>query len=207
MKRLTQIFQALLGVAVLILTAIVAAGRLAWCKIRNWRKKRSKWVRRSIATILILIPVGLVALIACAYYDSEYGRCYWKDDYLSDDVVVHGFQNKKVRVYNNRTGKYTTPKVIWVSGASANDSLTVYAISGKRGYLNINNGEIVIDAEANNYSKAWVFSEGLAAVMKDGKIGFINAQNEVETARIATVRDFIQRRRFLRSRAIRAIPT
>ena len=179
MKRLTQIFQALLGVAVLILTAIVAAGRLAWCKIRNWRKKRSKWVRRSIATILILIPVGLVALIACAYYDSEYGRCYWKDDYLSDDVVVHGFQNKKVRVYNNRTGKYTTPKVIWVSGTSADDSLTVYAISGKRGYLNINNGEIVIDAEANNYSKAWVFSEGLAAVMKDGKIGFINANNEV----------------------------
>ena len=179
MKRLTQIFQALLGVAVLILTAIVAAGRLAWCKIRNWRKKRSKWVRRSIATILILIPVGLVALIACAYYDSEYGRCYWKDDYLSDDVVVHGFRNKKVRVYNSRTGKYTTPKVIWVSGTSANDSLTVYAISGKRGYLNINNGEIVIDAEANNYSKAWVFSEGLAAVMKDGKIGFINANNEV----------------------------
>ena len=179
MKRLTQIFQALLGVAVLILTAIVATGRLAWCKIRNWRKKRSKWVRRSIATILILIPVGLVALIACAYYDSEYGRYYWKDDYLSDDIVVHGFRNNKVRVYNKRTGKYTTPKVIWVSDTPANDSLTVYAISGKRGYLNINNGEIVIDAEANNYSKAWVFSEGLAAVMKDGKIGFINANNEV----------------------------
>jgi hypothetical protein len=29
MKRLTQIFQALLGVAALILTALVAAGRLA----------------------------------------------------------------------------------------------------------------------------------------------------------------------------------
>jgi hypothetical protein len=171
MKRLTQIFQALLGVVALILTTLIAAGRLAWRTIRNWWKRRSKWVRCSIATILILIPVGLVALIACAYYDSEYGRCYWKDDYLSDDVVVHGFRNNKVRVYNNRTGKYTTPKVIWVSGTSADDSLTVYAISGKRGYLNI------------------------------------NAQNEGETARIATVLDFIQRRRFLRSRAIRAIPT
>ena len=37
----------------------------------------------------------------------------------------------------------------------------------------------MIDAEANNYRKAWVFSEGLAAVMKEGKIGFINAKNEV----------------------------
>ena len=27
--------------------------------------------------------------------------------------------------------------------------------------------------------KGWVFSEGLAAVMKDGKIGFINTENEV----------------------------
>lgn len=31
----------------------------------------------------------------------------------------------------------------------------------------------------NGYSAAWDFSEGLAAVKRDGKIGFINAQNEV----------------------------
>ncbi len=35
MKRLTQIFQALLGVVALILTALIAAGRLAWRKIRT----------------------------------------------------------------------------------------------------------------------------------------------------------------------------
>ena len=35
MKRLTQIFQALLGVVALILTALVAAGRLTWLTIRN----------------------------------------------------------------------------------------------------------------------------------------------------------------------------
>ena len=91
MKRLTQIFQALLGVAALILSALIAAGRLTWRTIRNWWKKRSKWVRRSIATILILIPVGFVVLIAYAYYDSEYGRWYWKDNYLSKNVEVHGF--------------------------------------------------------------------------------------------------------------------
>ena len=179
MKRLTQIFQALLGVVALILTALVAAGRLAWRTIRNWWKKRSKWVRRSITTIFILIPVGFVALIAYAYYDSEYGRWYWKDNYLSKNVEVHGFRDYKVRVYNYCTGKYTTSKVNWVADSPTNDSLTVYAIPNKRGYINIKNGEIVIDAEANNYRKAWVFSEGLAAVMKEGKIGFINANNEV----------------------------
>ncbi len=163
----------------LILTALVAAGRLAWRTIRNWWKNHSKWLRRSIVTIFILVPVGFVALIAYVYYDFEYGRSYWKDNYISKTVEVHGFQDYKVRVYNHCTGKYTTPKVNWVSDTPVNDSLTVYAISEKRGYININNGEIAIDAKLNDYCKAWVFSEGLAAVMKDGKIGFINANNEV----------------------------
>ena len=156
MKRLSHFFHGLLGVAALILTAIVAAGRLAWRTIRNWWKKRSKWLRRSIATILILIPVGFVALIAYAYYDSEYGRWYYKDCYLSKNVEVHGFQDNKVRIYNHSTGKYTTPKVNWISDSSTNDSLTVYAIPEKRGYINIKNGEIVIDAEQNKDRKSVV---------------------------------------------------
>ncbi len=179
MKRLTQIFQALLGVVALILTALVAAGRLAWRTIRNWWKKRSKWLRRLIVTLLVLIPVGFVLLIAYAYYDSEYGKSYWNEKVLSQKVEAHYFRDGKYRVYNRCTGEYTTPKLNWVSDAPENDSLAVYALPNKRGYINVNTGHIVIDAEANNYSKAWVFSEGLAAVMKDGKIGFINDKNEV----------------------------
>lgn len=53
MKRLTQIFQALLGVVALIFTAIIAFGRLAWRTIRKWWKKRSKWLRRSIVAIFL----------------------------------------------------------------------------------------------------------------------------------------------------------
>jgi len=179
MKRLTQIFQALLGVAALIFTALIAAGRLAWRTIRTWWKKRSKWLRRMIATILIVIPVGFIALIAYAYYDCEYGRSYWRDESLSKDIEAHGFRDSKYRVYNRSTDKYTTPKVNWISDVPDNDSLAVYAIPNKRGYINANTGEIIIDAETNDYRKAWVFSEGLAAVMKDGMIGFININNEV----------------------------
>ena len=178
MKRLTQIFQALLGVVALILTAIVAFGRLAWRTIRNWWKKRSKWLRRSIATFLILIPVGFVALVGYALYEDAYGRDYW-DRKLSENVTLRSFSDNKWRVYNKQTGEYTTEKINWVSEAPDTDSLAVYALPDKRGYININTGRIIIDAEANDYRKAWVFSDGLAAVMKDGKIGFINAQNEV----------------------------
>ena len=178
MKRLTQILQALLGVAALILTAFVAFGRLAWRTIRNWWKKRSKWLRCSIATILILIPVGFVALVGYALYEDAYGRDYW-DRKLSESVTLRSFSDNKWRVYNRQVCEYTTGKINWVSEAPETDSLAVYALPGKRGYININTGHIIIDAEAHDYRKAWVFSEGLAAVMKDGKIGFINANNEV----------------------------
>ena len=178
MKHLKEIFQALLGVVALILATITAFGRLAWRTIRNWWKKRSKWLRRSIATILILIPVGFVALVAGTLYENAYGRDYW-DSRLSDSVTLRSFADNRMRVYNEHTKEYTTDRVNWVSDVSVNDSLAVYALPNKRGYINVNTGRIVIDAEANNYSKAWVFSDGLAAVMKDGKIGFINAKNEV----------------------------
>ena len=178
MKRLTQIFQALLGVVALIFTAIIAFGRLAWRTIRNWWKNRSKWLRRSIVAIFIIIPVGFVALVAYALYEDEYGRDYW-DRKLSDNITLHSFSDNKWRVYDKQTGEYTTDKINWLSEVPENDTLAVYALPNKRGYINVNTGRIVIDAEANNYCKAWVFSEGLAAVMKDGKIGFINAKNEV----------------------------
>lgn len=179
MKYLTQIFQALLGVVALMLTALVAAGRLAWRTIRRWWRKRSKCVRRVTVAILILILAGFAVLTAKGCYELKYGRCFWNDKYISKNIEVHAFRDYKIRVYNHYTDHYVTPKLNWISGTQENDSLAVYALPNKRGYINVRNGEIVIDAKKNNYSKAWVFSEGLAAVMKDGKIGFVNAQNEV----------------------------
>lgn len=182
MKKLKEIFQALLGVVAMILTALIALGRLTWRGIKKWWKKRKKWIRGTIVTIFVLFVVGFVALLSYAWYDSKYGRCYWKDEILSKNIEARAFNDHygyKFRVYNNCIGEYTTQRINWISDAYQNDSLAVYAIPNKRGYINVNTGKIVIDAELNDYRKAWVFSEGMSAVMKDGKIGFINAKNEI----------------------------
>jgi hypothetical protein len=65
-----------------------------------------------------------------------------------------------------------------VSSVPERDSLTVFCDKeGKRGYLNVNTGKIVIDGQ---YNHAWHFSEGLAAVVtKNNKVGFINYDNEL----------------------------
>ncbi|MBQ3606116.1 MAG: hypothetical protein II990_07670 [Muribaculaceae bacterium] len=70
----------------LIFTAIIAFGRLTWRTIRNWWKNRSKWLRRSIVTIFILVPVGFAALVAYVLYEDEYGRDYY-DRRLSDNIA------------------------------------------------------------------------------------------------------------------------
>lgn len=178
MKLLTRIFQLLLGVAALVLAALVAAGRLAWRTVRNGWKNRSKLFRRSIVTLFVVFPLGFVAIVAYALYKDEYGRDYY-DKNLSENVSLHSFSDNKWRVYDERTEEYTTGKISWLSDVGEDDSIAVYALPHKRGYINVNTGRIIIDAETNDYSKAWVFSEGLAAVMKDGKIGFVNAANEV----------------------------
>ena len=178
MKKVIKIFQVLLGAAAMIMAALIATGRLVWRAIRNWWRNSSKRIRLSCSTLLILISVGLVAHTAYAIYKKVYGRDYW-DKILSENIVLHSFYDDTWRVYDTNAGEYTTEKINWLSDVAEDDSLAVYAISQKRGYINVNTGRIIIDAEVNDYKKAWVFSEGLAAVIKDGKIGFINARNEV----------------------------
>ncbi len=102
------------------------------------------------------------------YYDSEqlsaniYVQESWRDNYL--------------RVYNYETERTTLKKVDWVVTSDDNDSLAVYSKNGKRGYINRFTGEIALSAV---YDKAWTFSEGLAAVVQDGELFFINHTGKV----------------------------
>jgi hypothetical protein len=95
---------------------------------------------------------------------------------ISDNCDVVSFLNddKRIRLKSNRS--YTTPRFTWIANPMQNDSLTVFIKDGKRGFLNVNTGKIVIPAK---YQLAWLFSEGLAAVMDNYRIGFINPKGEL----------------------------
>ena len=87
-------------------------------------EEASKWLRRSIVTIFILVPVGFVALVAYVLYEDEYGRDYY-DRRLSDNITLHSFSDNKWRVYDKQAGGYTTDKINWLSEVPENDSLAV----------------------------------------------------------------------------------
>lgn len=119
---------------------------------------------------------AFVLMIADVWHEETRGRDYSRDRLLSEDIIAEAYNNDRMRVRNIRTGKYTTPRLLWVSDTPERDSLTVFCdVRGHRGYLNIKNGEIVIPAA---YSRAWQFSEGLGAVLgKNDRIGFIDKDN------------------------------
>ena len=96
---------------------------------------------------------------------------------LNDDLIAIKEADGNITIKNKETGEVTAEKIKfdWTS-SSPNDSLGVFCSDGKRGYYNSYTGKIVVPAQ---YRRAWIFSEGLAAVQKNGMIGFINRKGEV----------------------------
>ncbi len=122
---------------------------------------------------------ALIFLLLLAYhlYDRYYGyeaHCY---DYTLKGNITISHRGRSIWLYDTKAGKYTAGPLQWVAGIPQRDSLTVFCNKdGKRGFLNVNTGKIAINGR---YEHAWVFSEGLAAVVEpDGKMGFINSAGE-----------------------------
>jgi hypothetical protein len=133
----------------------------------------------------ILVSAGMVGVLIIAgilvsLYCQEQQR-YRRDAYLTEtsnysDKYQYVYRKNTVRLKDRTTGKYLTPKLSYIYDAKVVDTLTVFfQNNNKRGYLNIYTGKIEIPAQ---YEKAWIFSEGLGAVVQDDKMGFINKKGE-----------------------------
>lgn len=107
-----------------------------------------------------------------------YREVYSYQNYLGKHIKVKKFANGTCYTYDYVKDKRISPRLRWVSTMPERDSLTVFCDkNGRRGFLNANTGKIMIEGQ---YERAWHFSEGLAAVQgKDGRIGFINHENEL----------------------------
>lgn len=95
---------------------------------------------------------------------------------ISNDVVFQKFKNGATRLYNKRTGKSSLEGLDWVVVSDDMDTLAVFSKDYRRGYVNRCTGEVEIPAI---YTRAWVFSEGLAAVEKNNELVFIDHNGDV----------------------------
>lgn len=129
-------------------------------------------------TNLLLVAVATATLFASCKQPNFHEAQEVVDEglLLNDDLLAVKTDDGKVSIKDVTTGKITIKdiKLDWTQ-RSRNDSLSVFCSDNKRGYYNMYTGEIAIPAQ---YLRAWVFEEGLAAVQKNGNIGFINHKGE-----------------------------
>ena len=100
----------------------------------------------------------------------DYCHEYWNHQ-LSHDVIFHEGTGDGY-IYNKQLGRRTVINLYWIC-VSEDNSLVCFSNGERRGYFDRYTGELVIPAQ---YEKAWVFSEGLACVMFEGKLGFIDPE-------------------------------
>ena len=122
------------------------------------------------AIALIAIPPVISSCSSCN--DGDEDQSIYEDLLRNDDLVAVEKSDGRVSIKNGLTGKVTIKdiKLDWAQ-ESPRDSLAVFCSDKKRGYYNMYTGEIAIPAQ---YRRAWVFSDGIAAVQKNGMIGFID---------------------------------
>lgn len=83
-----------------------------------------------------------------------------------------------IRKEDRKDERTIVEDVTWVLGAEREDSLVCFASGGYRGFFNRLREEVEIPAD--RYRKAWLFSEGVAAVSEDNDhLVFINPAGKV----------------------------
>lgn len=127
--------------------------------------KKKFFISASIAITCLSATIAIISCNKKADYEEE----------LSERISVRSFGDKKSLV-NTETGQTLIDdlEVDWIR--TGRDSLAVFAKDDKRGYFNVNTGEIIVPL---TYKHAWVFSEGLAGVVQNDMVGFINTKGEL----------------------------
>lgn len=115
-------------------------------------------------------------VIALLVWKESHGRSVWGDRVISKSVTARRYNDDTYRIYNVKTGKYTTGKIAWTSGEPQRDSISVYSDrDGYRGFFNALTGEITLNSKDFRFLRAWHFSEGKAFVQgENGKLGVID---------------------------------
>ena len=131
--------------------------------------------RRVIWSVLTICVIVCTCIITRVWYQAEREdiQRYGDKQRISKQLVFvkPRHSDKPGIIQNINTGEVVAKGIDWIALPFDEDSLMVYSKDNKRGYINRFSGEVAIPAK---YTKAWVFSSGVAAVSEGDSIYFIN---------------------------------
>jgi hypothetical protein len=147
--------------------------------LRIFSLKDKSFLGRVVTVAFILIVVVFLAVEGFCFI-RDYGGSDYADPALRPKLLSCNIYYNPARphrqgfTFDVRTGKKILTGLNWVI-LSPDDSLAVFSKGHKRGYLNIFTGREVIPA---TFNKAWVFSHGVAMVLQNDSIYYINHAGE-----------------------------
>jgi len=119
----------------------------------------------------IFMLIGLLAIVLLTYAAIEDGPDLRIATYERlSPMVQEQHKRGKLNLINAQTGKRIVSDITTYWNVSTQDSMYWFCKDDKCGFVNLNTGKIAIPAQ---YDNAWIFSEGLAAVVVDNRLGFI----------------------------------
>lgn len=139
--------------------------------ILNMLKKYSLKVALGVLLLVAIVWGGMK--VYDHFHNNNADVSYWEEP--QSNPISH--EGGVVNIVNPITGNLIVEDIDWFRYNDDKDSIVLFAKNGKRGFCNILTDKVIVSPVT--YSKAWVFSEGLAAVEKDGYIGFINTSGKL----------------------------
>lgn len=136
-----------------------------------------KYLFRVFFLVFGVVPLLWSFLYYASHHPSRFLRFMGESEIYSKDLALFKLGGS-VCLYDRARQTRTSPWVHLIfRPLNQDDSLTVFIDNnGKRGYLNLlSGGTVEITAR---FESAWQFSEGLAAVVENRQLGFINLKGE-----------------------------
>ncbi len=122
------------------------------------------WKIAVLVGIYIIIAFFICVTIAVCYdWNREHKR-------QISEKMGYCYNSKGGYIYDLATDEIIIPSVSWIVEPKGNDSIAIFHWNDKRGYFNINSGEIISQPQ---YEAAWMFRSGVGGVAKNDSIYFI----------------------------------
>lgn len=160
---------------VLLLFGYQRGGKFAQCVWGLFATSAA--VVMACAAIAVVVGTGeeLYHWYSDQYVGCEENNCYANCN-VYGDIYYHDHEDGKGYVNNIRTGKKLVRNVAWIREPEGKDSLVAFYNGVKCGYFSKHTGEVVI---APKYKIVWNFSEGLAGIVEDRYVKFIDGTGKV----------------------------
>lgn len=154
-------------------------------RVFNYKNKTPFWriLWSVVAVCLLIITFNICYVVWEDNNERETSNqylSYESNSEISPNIYFHENGDGTGYTYNINDGTAILDGINWIATSTDNDSLAVFAKEEKRGYFNIYTGQEVIP---HIYQKAWIFSEGIAAVLENDSLYFIDHQGKRITNR------------------------